>query len=136
MRLRRSQPATPAAPSAQPPVGGIDRAAVRELIDQARRLGFECYPAGAYAVLAERVERAQELLTAEADRQRSLVDGTELVGHLAHLAGDVLPETAAYATDLLHENGRLALANAHLERDVSIVAEALIDAEFPTTEGP
>jgi hypothetical protein len=132
MRLRRSQSATPA-PPAQPPADGIDRAAVRDLIDQARLLGFEVFPAGAYAAVAERAERAQALLTAEADRRRNLVDGTELIGHLAHLAGDVLPETAAYATGLLHENGRLELANAHLERDVSIVAQALIADEFPET---
>jgi len=113
------------------PLALVDRGAVLGLIGDARALGFVVLPAVAFASITGRLERTEALLAAQAERQRNLVDGTELIAELGHLAGEVLPETAAELIDQRRQNLRLELQNMRLERDVSTIASALVADEFP-----
>ena len=137
-RARSNQGGAPA--SETPDTGSvtgdaIDMAALRDLMDRARALGMEVLPAGAMAAMAARAEKAEMVLQAEAERQRNMPDFTPLVRQLGRIAGEEFPKTAAELGEQRRANVRLELQNARLESDLSLVAQALIDDEFPTTEG-
>jgi len=108
------------------------------LLQELKRRGFDAIPTGVWentvGELEARIAKFEAVLVAEAERQRGLVDGTELVRELAHLAGTELPKAVGVALELMGENAELQSRADRAETDATRLAHALIGGEVAELE--
>lgn len=142
MRFRRAPADVATLPAAaEPPSAeGVDLSTVPlpVLYAELSRLGWQMFPTGAWeatiGALEARAERAEAVVAAEAERQSNLVDATEVIDRLAHIAGTEFPAVCEEASGLMRENSALRTRNGRLERDFRTVATAIVEGDFPESK--
>ena len=92
----------------------------RALNAEAQRLGFECFPIGAFGAIVGRLEAE---VKAYEDELRALVP---LVKELGPLAGVEFPKAVQQLIDAWDENAELRGRVAYAEHSASVLAHALV----------